>query len=279
MKIKYNQSELGRRNKIIQSQVIFGNFLDSEITNKLINLFDENNKENESIVKYIESERKRRGYNSSNIIIRSEVYGEKKYNRHQGINIQTHNLLVEILKDKNPLLHLTIHLIPTTLNPNMSGIFHIYKNIYEKRVSSRQRYKLYALISVSQPINKPESLEFSITNGYNTPSTVPNIKEYDSDLQKEMDVIITVLNRIFNQNNTEYYIKLPKDMYSIHQKTNIILDNIDKYSKYTIRKNKGTQMIPLNNTKDMINIGKRSKTIRSKIQYNMNRRKTHRKIK
>jgi hypothetical protein len=70
----YTQKELLKRNKIIQSQIMFGNFLDSYIINKLIHLFDKHNKSDESIVKYVENERKSRKYNNFNIEIKSEVY-------------------------------------------------------------------------------------------------------------------------------------------------------------------------------------------------------------
>ena len=42
--VTYTQQELLNRNKIIQSQIQFGDFLDSYIINKLIILFDKNNK-------------------------------------------------------------------------------------------------------------------------------------------------------------------------------------------------------------------------------------------
>jgi hypothetical protein len=48
---KQNQIE-----NIIKSQVLFGNFLNKEIIIKLITLFDENNKSDKSIIKYVENE-------------------------------------------------------------------------------------------------------------------------------------------------------------------------------------------------------------------------------
>jgi hypothetical protein len=77
---KYNQQQLINRDKIIKSQKLFGNYLDSEIINRLINLFDENNKTNNSIVKYVEDERKEEGLSNLNITIKSKVYGTNKNN-------------------------------------------------------------------------------------------------------------------------------------------------------------------------------------------------------
>ena len=65
----------------------------------------------------------------------------------------------------------------------------------------------YHLISVIIPPNKPKSLEFSIADGYDTPSNVKNTQKYDPDLQREMDAIIAVLNNLFDEKNTEFYIK------------------------------------------------------------------------
>ena len=124
--------------------------------------------------------------------------------------------------------------------------------------SKKIRKKLYALISVSQPISKPNSLEFTLTYGKYT-NFIPNHNKYDSEIQKEMDVIITVLNRIFNEDDKIYYIG--NEIFPIHNKTNIILGHINRHNSYFTRKNKGVSAEPmLNNKSSFINITSRRKT-------------------
>jgi hypothetical protein len=232
---KYNQQEILKRNKIIKSQLLFGNFLNTDIILKLISLFDKNNNTDNNITKFIQDERKEQGLNNSTVKIRSEVYKTNK----------THYTLhLQIIKNGIEFIHLSIHLISNTINSDKDGLIHIYKNIYKKSISSRKRYKLYALISVKQPVNKPNSLEFFIANGYNTPPNVRNTETYDSQIQDEMNIIVTVLNKLFDENNPEMYIgnKYNNKIYSVHNITNNVLNNINKYSKYTTRKNKGTKI-------------------------------------
>jgi hypothetical protein len=251
---RYTQNELNTRNKIIKSHVLFGNFLDRDIINRLINLFDENSNSNDKITKYIEDERKLRGLNDMNITIKSELYGETKSNS---------TLYLKIIKNNIDIVHLTLHLVPTTLNSSKDGIIHLYKNIYKPKITGSKRHKLYALILVTQPLNKPHSLEFSIASGYNTPPNIPNTIVLDSDIKKEMDVIITVLNRIFDE-NSKYYIGHKKDLETIHNKTNTVLNNINNHTALVTRKNKGNRMLPkLNTSMPAINISyKKSKNNR-----------------
>ncbi len=246
----YTPDELVKRNKIIQSQIQFGNFLDSDIINKLVNLFDANNKTDISIVKYIENERKLRKYNTSNIEIKSDVYDIDKKNP---------TLFVKIIKNGTEIIHLSIHLIANKLKPQNTGLIHFKKDIYKKINKKIQNKLLYALISVTVPPNKPKSLEFKIADGYNTPSNVKNINKYDSDIQKEMDTIISVLNRLFNEKDTEFYIGNPNILYSIHRNTNNILNNINKHSKHTTRKNKWIKILPNYNSDVPFNINKNRK--------------------
>jgi hypothetical protein len=231
--VLYTLKNLAKRHKIIQSQILFGNFLDSHIINKLINLFDKYNKSNESIVKYVENERILRKYNS-NIEIKSEVYN---------IDENKPTLHLQIIKNNIDFIHLSIHLITNELKPKDNGIIHFKKDIYKKLYNTANKL-LYTLISVSKPSNKPNSLEFSIADGYNTPSNVKNTEIYDLDLQREMDAIISVLNHLFDETNTEFYIGDPNKLHSIHRNTNRVLTNINKDSKHTIRKNKGIKMLP-----------------------------------
>lgn len=123
-------------------------------------------------------------------------------------------------------------------------MIHIAKNIYKKKNSRSTKIKSYAIILVEQQPGKPDSLHFSIGDGYNTPH-VKNANIYDPIIQQEMDVIITVLNRMFDEDNHDFYIGKPREsFYNIHLTTNSILENMNKHTKLITRKNKGVMMLP-----------------------------------
>jgi hypothetical protein len=228
----FNQTELNKRNKILKTHTLFGNFLNSDIINKLVHLF-----ESGDIIKYVENERKKQKLTDAGISIKSIVF--RTTNNDQ-------ILLLEIKKNNKVLLHLSIHLVVTQLKPEYAGVIHMYKNIHKStlKINKTKKPLLYALIQVEQPTNKPKSLKFSIGNGYTTNQSIKNAATYDPELQKEMDAIITVLNNLFDEKKPEFYIGDPNKLYSIHNKTNNILKNINNHSTLTTRKNKGVRMLP-----------------------------------
>lgn len=235
--VKYTKKELDKRKTILQSQIKFTCFLNLDMINLLIYLFDHKNQndDNPKIIKYIQDERKVKGLNSSNITIEHKVYGEYS---------DSSTLHLGIRKNNRDILHLSIHLCVKNLEPKHTGVIHIYKNIYRILNPLLQKKILYALISIEQPPNKPNSLKFSISDGYTTPG-VNNAKLYDLEIQKEMDIIITVLNKLFDEDNSEYYIGNKNKLIPIHDKTNIVLKTINQYSEHAVRKNKGVQVFPL----------------------------------
>lgn len=116
-------------------------------------------------------------------------------------------------------------------------MIHFKKNIFttKPKYSSTQKRKLghytYAHIKIHRPVNKPHSLFFTIEDGKTT--DMNNANKYNAIIQEEMDVIITVLNRMFNEDNSEYYIG---NYYEVHNYTvnNVIpnseqKDNIPQY--------------------------------------------------
>jgi hypothetical protein len=220
---KYSQQELNNREKIFQTHKYIIEFMDKYTLNNLINLFDISN--NDNIVKYIENERRKRGLDSSNVSFQSEIYGE---------NVNNSTLFFMIKKNGNDYLHLTIHLSIKSLNPKRDGIIHMKKNYYKEKNN-------YALILISKLNNKPDSLVFSIANGYNTPD-IKNAQIYDPEIQKEMDVIIHVLNRIFDEED-EIYVGKMNRLITTHNKIPLILKNINRHSKYATRKNKGSTIL------------------------------------
>lgn len=234
--LRFTKEELEKRNIIMQSQLLLGNFLNVDIINRLIHLFDKHTSINGTpkIHNYIENERHIRGLDPS-ITVSNEVHGTDK-------NDST--LHLQLKKDGIDFIHLTIHLVVHTIHPQDSGMIHIAKNIYKKKNSRSTKIKSYAIILVEQPPGKPDSLHFSIGDGYNTPH-VKNANVYDSIIQQEMDVIITVLNRIFDENNNEFYIGNPREQnYHIHLTINTILENMNRHTKLITRKNKGVMMLP-----------------------------------
>lgn len=237
--VQFTPDQLLKRNRIIQSQKLLINYLNKYTINNLINLFNGNNPK---IVNYIQDERAARGLSDNSITITSSVYGENNDNS---------TLDILILKNNVRLLHLSIHLAVTNLNPKLTGIIHIMKDIFKTAPKiTYEKKMLYALISMHQPVNKPNSLEFSIDDGYVTQS-IPNANanntkihnELDAMLQPEMDAIVAVLNHIFDETNAEFFIGTPKNMYTINHKTNHVLQNINIHNTHVTRKNKGNMMI------------------------------------
>jgi len=259
----YSKSQLNQRHLIIQSQKLFWSFLDSTMINKLIHLFDSTSKNsNVKITNYIENERKVQGLTSSDISVSSQVYGQTNSNP---------TLCLNILKNNNKIMHLTLHLSPRTLEAKDNGAIHFFKNVYrikgttKEHKSSNKEY-LYSIISIIQPANKPNSLEFSIANGYTT-NGIPNASKYDPELQQEMNVIITVLNKMFDEDNRDFYIGNEDKLFPIHKNTNIVLNGINIRSHYIPLKNKGTRMYPpFSNNLNPINSYKSvKKTLKNKM--------------
>ena len=237
----YTPEQLLQRKVILQTHKLLWNFLDSESINTLIDLFTTRNiKSKSKIENYIEKEWNKQGLDTTNITINGKFYGLDK-------NDPT--LLIDILKNNNKILHLSIHLFVKDLKPKDTGIIHMYKNIYKTINTNSPRRKLYALIAVQQPTKKPHSLVFSIVDGYTTPPGIQNTNLYDPILQKEMDVIITVLNRLFDEED-EYYIGNKDRLVPIHKNTNAVLKNMNKYTQHVERKNKGILMLPVLNDKN-----------------------------
>ena len=88
---KYSNKELSQREQIIKSQIQFGRFLDADIVNYLVYLFNTN-----LMTRYIEDERKKSNLTNDNIKIKSESYGENKKNSSLYIGILKNN--IEFLK-------------------------------------------------------------------------------------------------------------------------------------------------------------------------------------
>lgn len=243
----YTQNQLLKRDKIIQSHAYLGNFLNASSLNTLVHLFDDENDKNISTVgEYITNERHMRNMDTLNTTIKGEVYGE---------TVKNSTLYLGIKKNNIEFLHLTIHLSPNSLNANHHGMLHFSKDIYLELLSKKLNVSknsikrklskyIYTIISVRNPDTKPNSLEFFIEDEQLVPPGLQNVNRYQYELEQEMHIILTVLNRMFDETNTEYYIGAQKPILNIHTKTNTILKNMNTRTKYFTRKNWGITLLP-----------------------------------
>ena len=118
----YTKKQLKTRKNILQTHTTFCSFLDANMINLLVHLFDKEttNLHIQKIDKYVEYERKKYGL-TSKIDVNYKVYG---------LNKSHSSLHLGIVKQGEEIFHLTIHLCLENLNPKKSGIVHIKKNIW-----------------------------------------------------------------------------------------------------------------------------------------------------
>jgi len=224
------------------------------ITRKMKHLKINRVSKNQKISRYIADERKAQHLDDSVVEIKGKFFGytEKE---------DDPTLLLEVLKNGKGFIHLTLHLAVKGLEPHAAGVFHIAKNIYHKQHIHSKKIKSYAIITVIHPPNKPHSLEFVIEDGYNT-SNVKISNQYNTEVQQEMQVIITVLNRLFDEDNPQYYVgtysknkQVGNHFFSMYPKINEISGLINKHSTHTSRKNRGISLNPsINSNMPSINI-------------------------
>ena len=184
-----------------------------------------------------------------------------------------------IKKDNTDFVHLTIHLSPDNLNAGHHGTIHFYKDIYEKLLVNLYNLKpraikkgfgkyLYTLITVRQPSDKPNSLEFSIDDEQFLPPGIENVVQYQSELETYMDAILNVLDTLFYE-KSDLFVGKKEDITNIHKQTNAILANMNTRIKYATRKNWGVLLgpspsnspsIPFNRSKHKVPSKKRGNT-------------------
>jgi hypothetical protein len=269
----YTTQQLQLRRNIIDTHSQFCSFLDANIVNTLVHLFESN-----TISKYIEDERIFQGMNASDIKITSNVDMKGK---------DAPSLYLNILKNNQKYIHLSIHLCINDLEPNKQGTVHMVKNIFNNRMRytnmSKSKLKklkprMYALITVHQPTNKPNSLEFTVEQEYLT-TDISGANTNDSQLQQEMEAFLDVLNRLFNEENEKYYIGRKKDMTNVHNKTNTILTRMNTYTKYATRKNHGILLGPRPSNQPALvikrNRNRNRKTRKVQPRYTNIRKRTH----
>jgi hypothetical protein len=254
----YSNHDLQIRSDILESQLLLIRFLTADIMDALVHLFSEECCENRdkhiTIAKLIKDERAHQKL-ADDVKILSYAYKNKTRDG-------SSNLLLNIYKHGKEFLHLTIHLSPNTLHPKDAGLLHFLKDIYTTKITSRKYERHYALIKVEQP--HPDSLHFSIGDGYHTPGA-KNAMIYDREVQQEMNVVITVLNRLFDSSDEYFVGKVRNDPIEIINRTNELLKNMNQHSKLATRKNKGKMMGPTWNNTPYVNV----ESIPNSVQHSM----------
>lgn len=229
---------------IIDSHIILGDILDKHSINRLIFLFNSG-----LISNYVNEERRASHLINMDVEIKSEVYG---------INHNNTSLFLIVRKNNEDFIHLTIHLAPDWLSSGLKdkGVIHIVKDVYNKSIHGKKQYLLSAIYYLEHPINKPDSLTFTIAYGHPTPSYptatpeyISDIAKYDKEVEEEMDVITRVLNKLFDEDNVEFYIGNYHKKYLIQNNNHNIQQSIDvtdninsilnklNNKKYTIQNN------------------------------------------
>lgn len=282
--IVLSSSELNIRRKVLQTHSTLGSFLTVPIINTLLHLFDSNynivhnsTKNCASTITYntinnieelplikptIYKQRTISDYiiealhevpkdtlnkipvNISSLTINSMIFGmDDKNNKHA-------TLIIEILKNGKKFIHFTLHLVSKTLNATNSGIIHFKKNIYHSRQYIKNPFLTYVLIKVEQPEDKLKSLHFTIAYQHIIPNNDSNSRN-NAELKLYMNVILNVLNRLFDEDNMQYYIGNRNLLLKLHPKTKEILQLMNNHTTISQRKNIGTMNI-INNTNNNI---------------------------
>jgi hypothetical protein len=108
---------------------------------------------------------------------------------------------------------------------------------------------IYPMKNIPEQKNQSKPITFSIGYGYSTPiypdapqDYIDDVARYDDEVKQEMDAITSVLNKLFDRRNKEYYIGNRKNMYEINNHLMMVLNNVNKRQKHISRKNKGLML-------------------------------------
>jgi len=234
---------------IANSHKHLGSFFNGWNINRLIYLFDSKPSYNDpihNIAAYIHEEHKRRGINTSNLYVKSRVHGIT--------NPKPDPMcIVEIKYNKKTLVHLTIHLAPEQLKASAHGMIHLVKNIYQnsKKYGTLKNGGRVRLLATKS--NNSKSLFFTIMDG-RAPPLQGNIS-LDPIIQQEMDVLVSVLNKLFDEHDREHYVgdfTAPSELVNMntippirpnHPNTPLVTSQINMYGIAITRKNKGVPYV------------------------------------
>lgn len=154
-------------------------------------------------------------------------------------------------------------------------MIHIKKDIYFVKRTCRDTDVYCALLKVEAPNDR--SLRFSIGFDDDT-STSPLSSIYNEEVNQEMDVIVAVLNKIFDADNDAYFIGNPEARLAlpIENKTNVFLSNMNAHPQVATRRNRG-RLMNLTTSRYPANAHFHTKcnNIKHMIRSNRNTRKSH----
>ena len=112
--------------------------------------------------------------------------------------------IAKFLYRGRPFLHLSIHLAPTDQDIDHHGMIHLLKDYYCVGSRVMPADKCRVRIKVTSIDDKPESLSFELIDDSAPPADADTSME--PIMKTEMDILMTVLNRLFNQNEPWYYV-------------------------------------------------------------------------
>lgn len=238
---------------VTRTQYRLSNIFDRFVLNRLVSWFSNNGK----VTEFVRRVRRQMGLDEDNVTIESKVYGMEKNNS---------TLLLHIKKNEIPFIHLSIHLAPKYMynEHSSSGFVHIVKDIYMNYdINPYMECLIKTVYGILQPEEKPHSLYFipylrkctreqlhsiSVHPSRNKTDLIKAVDIYEDDIQQEMKVITTVLNKMFDEDDPEHYVGDYNALHPyhpiqvdepIHPNTNAVLRNMNQRPKYIRRKNMG----------------------------------------
>jgi hypothetical protein len=242
---------------IVNSHALFGSGFDEGSVNNFIGSFREENQPTptdpapHSITAYIMKEHDEQQKLKNGITVTSLVKG---FQMHEINEDNDPMCIVKILYNNKNLIHLTIHLAPTRLFPYEHGMIHIVKDCYKSRRKRIFSPMVTMRIHVSTPLNKPLSKHFTLIDDTHPIYGHAGDAATENRIKEESDILIGVLNKMFNQDEPFYYIGHPQgNMVNLNNQTatpafpkqpitDLILNQMNRPAVKFSRKNKGTQL-------------------------------------
>jgi hypothetical protein len=189
-----------QRRRIHRSHLLLSRFMSLHTINQLLHIFDpiilNDDVTTHHIRKYILNENTKQGINMNkrNLSI-STVVSDPANNP---------TCIAKILYHGRPFLHLSIHLAPTDKEIDNHGMIHLVKDYYCVGRKVMPIGECRVRIKVTSIDDKPGSLSFELNDDIPPPADADTSME--PIMKTEMDILMTVLNRLFNQNEPWYYV-------------------------------------------------------------------------
>lgn len=262
------------RANAISTHPYLGYYLDGNVINHLVFLFGEQyrdyklypNQPPKRIETYIEKEHLIMGIPLIDLSYNGMAYGyEKSVTSTADRFDASPTFLVEVLYEGKILLHLTIHLALEVLPKDKAGMIHFDRDIYKKNGQYPIKgLDTHVVIRVNRMNQNGNSLQFSILDDYDTP-TDASLQHINNMILQEMNIIIRVLNKMFNPTNRDYSVQ--EIIFPMNPITDIITNQMNTLGIVAPRRNKGKRYVPeawRDQNVPTVNIGKYTKSNRTK---------------